>query len=335
MEEGGRDEPGYFRTLFNNSPDGVYLLDAEGVILDVNSRASENLGYDREELLGKTIHEFGTTGGVHPFDRPDEDFEGDGVLTVEGRHTRADGSHYPVEARMVDLDVEGEPRFLAISRDVTALKEHEAALERKNEELEEFATLLSHDLGNLLNIATGNLRLAREEVDNEYLSTVANSLERMDDLLQQVLTLARQGRTIGERTTVQLKELVAERAEGLEHSNIDIAVTGSVSADRDRLAQVVDNLLRNAIEHGGEGVRVEVGDLDNGFYIRDDGPGFPAGDPSELLESGSTTKEDGGGLGLYIVRRIVEAHGWTIDLIDCHGDGARVEIRDMDSVTEE
>jgi signal transduction histidine kinase len=99
-----------------------------------------------------------------------------------------------------------------------------------------------------------------------------------------------------------------------------------VEADRERLQQLVENLVRNAVEHGGEGVTITVGRVEGGFYFEDDGPGIPAGERSAVFDPGYTTKSDGTGLGLHIIEQAATAHGWTVRATAGDGGGARFEI---------
>jgi len=89
---------------------------------------------------------------------------------------------------------------------------------------------------------------------------------------------------------------------------------------------VFENLYRNAIEHGGDGVTIRVGTSNGGFFVEDTGPGIPADERDDVFESGYTTNEDGTGFGLAIVKRVVEAHGWEITVTEGSDGGARFEV---------
>ncbi|MFB6217619.1 MAG: ATP-binding protein [Halobacteriaceae archaeon] len=213
-----------------------------------------------------------------------------------------------------------------------ALERHrqERELERQNERLERFASVVSHDLRNPLSVAKGRLDIARAEHDDENLAAVAGALDRMETLVEDLLALAREGQTVDEVETVDIAA-VAERAwrnVGTGDGDLRVEAAGTLSADGDRLVQVFENLFRNAVEHGGADVTVEVGALDGGegFYVADDGPGIPAGDRDGVFESGYTTRENGTGFGLAIVREIAEAHGWTIGATEGRAGGARFEV---------
>lgn len=99
-----------------------------------------------------------------------------------------------------------------------------------------------------------------------------------------------------------------------------------IRADRSRLSQLLENLMRNAVEHGGSDVTVTVGELDGGFYVEDDGVGIPEAERETVFEMGYSTSDEGTGFGLAIVKRITEAHGWDIRVTDGANGGTRFEI---------
>ena len=200
-------------------------------------------------------------------------------------------------------------------------------LRRQNERLEQFASVVSHDLRNPLAVADGWLDLARDGHEEGF-DRVADALDRMEQLIDDVLTLARDGSDIGDTEPVPV-ERVAEDAWSRVNTR-DAALTvesvGEVSADEGRLASVFENLFRNAVEHGGGDVAITVGSLPSGFYVADDGPGLPDGGSPELFEWGNTTEDDGSGLGLAIVSTVAEAHGWAVTATESTDGGARFEF---------
>jgi signal transduction histidine kinase len=254
-------------------------------------------------------------------------------------------------------------------------------LARKNERLEEFASIVSHDLRNPLNVLQGSLDLAEETGDPEQFAACRRAADRMEGLIDDVLTLARQGETVEDPLRVRLAGIVEEgwasvRTDG---ATLRTETDRTVLADESRLRRIIENLVRNsvehsstgsrtqsgdavehgarrasardargdsvehsstgsrnraspddAVEHGSGSVTVIVGDLDDGFYVEDDGPGVPAEERERVFDSGYSTSENGTGFGLAIVERIVEAHGWTIDLAESDDGGARFEIRGVE-----
>ena len=203
-------------------------------------------------------------------------------------------------------------------------------LERQNEQLGEFASVISHDLRNPLTVADGFLELANETGDDEFFTKVGNAHDRMDAIIEDVLTLTRQGERIAETTTVGLAAVAEDAWTNVATAEAELAVDedlGTVDADEGRLTQLFENLYRNAIDHAGEDVTVRVGRSPTGFYVEDDGPGIPEDERDSVFDSGYTTGEDGTGLGLSIVETIATAHEWEIDITDGAEDGARFEIQ--------
>ncbi|MDH5020694.1 hybrid sensor histidine kinase/response regulator [Halobacterium rubrum] len=213
------------------------------------------------------------------------------------------------------------------------LRSRTEALERQNARLEEFATIVSHDLRAPLNVADGRLELAAEDCDSEHIQVVQRSLDRMDALITDTLALARQGQLVTDTESVSVGSVAEECWGRLTTGDAELEVVegGTVAADPQRLQQVVENLARNAIEHGGSGVNVRVGVTDDGFYVADDGPGIPAADRVEVFERGFTTSDDGTGYGLAIVAEIADAHGWSVSVGDSDSGGARIDVVTADS----
>jgi signal transduction histidine kinase len=84
------------------------------------------------------------------------------------------------------------------------------------------------------------------------------------------------------------------------------------------------------VDHAGVSVTVRVGPIENGFYIEDDGQGIPETDRERIFDHGYTTREEGIGYGLSIVRSIIDAHGWEITATEAAHGGARFEVSDVD-----
>ena len=234
-------------------------------------------------------------------------------------------------------------KLLAVNVETALDKaEREHALQVKNDRLEEFIGIVSHDLQNPLTVADGNLTLARAERDSEELSQVADALDRMETLIDELLTLAEQGYVVEDRTSLDLSAVAHEAWSNVHtpEATLDVDGTASIFGDEARLLQVFENLFRNAIDHAGADVTIRVGPLErlhtstrvsaadhnDGFYVMDDGPGIPDDEQAAVFESGHSST--GTGLGLAIVKRIVEAHGWHISAGDAVNDGARFEITD-------
>jgi signal transduction histidine kinase len=152
----------------------------------------------------------------------------------------------------------------------------------------------------------------------------------MNEMIDELLVLAREGQEISETETIDLAALVEEcwSLVSTHGATISVTANATIRADRGRLQQLFENLFRNAIEHGGENVTVRVGALsaEDGIYIEDDGSGIPEDDRNQIFEDGYSTGESSTGFGLAIVNQIVEAHGWGVCATHSADGGARFEI---------
>ncbi|WP_254761918.1 hybrid sensor histidine kinase/response regulator [Natrinema marinum] len=206
-----------------------------------------------------------------------------------------------------------------------------AELERQNDRLDAFASTVSHDLRNPLTLAAGHLENIAPHVAEEgerYREEIAWALERMNDLIESVLALARSGQRLTETEPVAL-DAVVDRAHRTVDPDLDLVRDESLptlEADDDRLLVLFENVFRNAREHAGPDVTVTIEATDDGFAVADDGPGAPPAERDDILESGYTTAADGTGFGLAIVTEVVEAHGWSIAVEESEHGGLRLAV---------
>ncbi|PAU84337.1 histidine kinase [Halorubrum salipaludis] len=233
------------------------------------------------------------------------------------------------------------------------LHERSAELERQNDRLAEFASVVSHDLRNPLNVAQGRVELARDECDSEHLDAVAGAHERMDTLIADLLTLAREGERVSETRPVRLSAVVESCWQTVETADATLTVESDLwlRADESRLRQLVENLVRNAVEHGGDDVSITVGALGGeetdgeagaggeaadevGFFVEDDGPGIPAADRDQVFDAGYSTSQEGTGFGLRIVEQVATAHGWSVRVAEGRDGGARFEVTGVERAEE-
>lgn len=332
----------YQEAIIESANEWINVLDAEGNVVVWNPAAAEISGYSAEEVVGH--------GRIWEWLYPDEAYRQEilghvedilqddkSVTEFETTIRRKDGERRIISwysQRIAYGDGEGKSS-VAIGRDVTERKcrireiERQATeLEAQNERLEQFTSIVSHDLRNPLNVADGSLELAREECESEYLDDVQYSLDRMNDLVDDLLTLARKGHSGDTPEPVDLAELATACWYHVETGDATLETPADLRfmADRSRLQQLLENLVRNAVEHGGEDVTVTVGTCDGGFYVADDGPGIPPGNHERVFEVGFSTNRDGTGLGLSIVEQVADAHGWDVRITEGSTGGARIEI---------
>jgi two-component system sensor kinase FixL len=325
----------FFRSLVENGSDAIVSIDASSTIIYANQSVERIFGYDPEELIGEklTVLMPGRFHGEH-FDAFDRYLDtGERSLdwnAVELPAEHRDGHEIPLSITFEEHSYEGKRVFSGIVRDISDRVEREARLERQNERLERFASIVSHDLRNPLQTARATLAVARAG-ETEALEELDGVFDRMEALIGDVLTLAKQGRDVGETAPVDLGSVVesAWSTAGTRAATLDVADDlPALSADRERLRALLENLLRNAVEHAGEDVTVRVGTLEQGagFYLEDDGPGFGDADTDMLFEYGYTTDESGTGFGLSIVDEVARAHGWTVVATTGGDGGARFEV---------
>lgn len=153
----------------------------------------------------------------------------------------------------------------------------------------------------------------------------------MEALVDDTLTLAREGKDIDESESVPVEALVEDARTSVDGVELIVeSGLGTLAGAEERLCRVFENLFRNAREHGGEGTTVRVGPLPDGFFVEDDGPGIPAGERKRVFESGYSTAAEGTGFGLAIVEEAIEAHGWQVGAVEGTNGGARFEITGVD-----
>jgi PAS domain S-box-containing protein len=329
-----------FRHFVRHSTDIINVIDESGTTRYVSPSVTRVLGYEPEEQVGVSPFDY-----VHP-DDVDEvlaEFERGRsepgyTTTVEYRFRHADGHWVWIESRGQSLPdapmLEGS--VVVNSRDVTDRRETEARLRRKNEQLEAVTSIVSHDLRNPLSVATGHLELAAEECDSDHLGKDADAHDRIRSFVEDLLTAAGEGVTLAAPTDLALPAVTGEAWGTVDTGKATLVCEADdrIVADRHRLAQLFENLYRNAVEHAGPAVNVTVDDLPDGFVVADDGPGIPVDDPERLFHFGVSGDGSGTGLGLYIVEQVASAHGWTVDVAEGTDGGTRFEITGVERPVE-
>jgi signal transduction histidine kinase len=212
------------------------------------------------------------------------------------------------------------------------------------------ASVVSHELRNPLDVAKTRLRAGRELDEDAHFDNVERAHDRMERIIQDVLTLARGEDVVDPDETVALGRLAESAWETVETGEATLTVADPLPttvADPDRVSRLFENLFRNSVEHGTTGsadatagtdgtggVSVTVGRLSDpptdGFYVADDGSGLPASARERAFEPGYSSDDHGTGLGLAIVERIADLHGWSSAVTNAESGGARVEIREVE-----
>lgn len=325
------------------SPAAVVVLDGEGNIVRSNGLAETTLGLSKAELAERTFDD----SDWHIVDEDGEPVSedalpfrrvaatGEPVYDVEHGVRRPDGETIWLSINAAPLwdDDASTERVVAVLSDESNRKVRERQQAETIRQLEGMGRVLSHDLGNALNIAQGRLELARETGDDDHLQAVDDSLERAVDILTDLTGAIKAGSVVDEVGPVDAGD-VFERAWATQQTGDATRAVGGpipVLADEMALLRIFENLVRNALEHGGETVTVTVGALPSGFYVADDGVGIAAEDRTRVFEPGYTSKAGGTGIGLPSIRQIALAHGWETRLAESEAGGARFEFTNVDA----
>ncbi|GGN97757.1 hybrid sensor histidine kinase/response regulator [Haloarcula pellucida] len=327
-----------YETIVEAVDDPVYTLDDDGVFTFVNEAIEPMTGYSPEELVGEHIGVVMTDEGLERGeqiiqDLLDDDDANSGTLEMD--IVTRDGERIPSENNMALLPApDGEFAGTAgVIRDIAERKERE-------ERLAEFASVVSHDLRNPLNVVQGRLTLAEETGDIDHLGDAAGAADRMERLIEDLLSLARQGETVGTTEQVDLRTTAEQAWANVDTggATLDCAATTTVEADPARLRELLENLFRNSVEHGAD-TGSETADLTvtvdtmadgastAGFVVADDGRGIPPATREKIFERGYTSSNHGTGFGLAIVEDIATAHGWSVEATESATGGARFEFR--------
>ena len=327
----------------DNASDPIFNLDAEGRFTLFNRAAETLSGYWREEMLGRPY-----TDLFCP-----EYHEGIAELLAQARHERSrpyeaelrakDGERIPVEIRLAPLYRDGQGVGVqVIARDIRERKQ----LEQMRED---FIASVSHDLRTPLASITGFTEVLLSEapgplteVQQEFLDIIAESGERLLKLVNQILDVSKldSGRFELHPASVDLRPMVASLIDQLrplatkKQIALEVEIAPdlpTITADPDRLERVLTNLLSNAVKFTPEGGSVRVRLTRNGESVRcevsDTGIGIPAEDLPHLFErfrrasNAQKRRVKGTGLGLYISKAIVEAHGGEIGVESRLGEG--------------
>jgi len=327
-----------YRRLVEAAPVAIVTCDADGRIVFANGAAAEQIGV-RDGLVGKSAIQL-----VHSDDR---DAVADRLRSVlekrepfsatEVRIRTDDGETRHVIATGVPITDDGEPAAQFVMTDITARKRYEerlnetvAELERSNQRLDSFASMLAHELRNPLNVAGIYLqRIATD--DSDAVERVADALDRIESMIDVLLVLAKGSDAVDTDQAVSIADAATDAWEtsAPETAALEVETERVVRADESQLRHLLENVFRNAVEHGGDGgVTVRVGDVEGGFYVADDGPGIPEAQREVVFDAGYTT-DDGLGLGLTFVAQLAEAYGWDREVTESEAGGARFEFTDV------
>lgn len=349
----GQDAAELFRLAVEASPAGIVLTDETGHISLVNGQVEASLGWRRDELIGQPIevlvpdrarerhvHERAAYGAF-PERRP---MGARRILLAR----RKDGTECAVEIGLNPIATPHGVRVLAVLVDLSEkqlaasrAERTQRKLDRANLDLDQFAYIASHDLraplraiANLASWIVEDLGADTPPTVASHVSRLKGRITRMERLIDGLLEFARAGRTAAESTSVDTAELTRNAVALLgPRDGMATVVDGSlpvIVAPGVRIEQVIRNLLDNAYKHHDrdEG-KVVVGCRERPecfeFYVADDGPGIPAEHHERVFQPFQTLRPrddvEGSGLGLALVRKILESHGGRIWVDPAEGRG--------------
>ncbi|HET9831110.1 MAG TPA: PAS domain S-box protein [Vicinamibacterales bacterium] len=335
-----RESEQQLQSYIDQAGDGIYVLDGDtGRILNANTRAIQMTGYTREELLRLAAADIESDHDqlfiADSFERARN-----GVVVVEGRHRRKDGSTFPVEINITSLAPTPPHRILAIVRDASERKRQEQERADESRRKDEFLAFLGHELRNPLAaihtaiqvISSGGSPKQREKMEEIISRQTALMRRLVDDLLEHERIT--HGHIELKLSRVDLAECL-QRAAAAVQSTVDGRSQTLVlrlpsepvqfMADGARLEQILGNLLTNASKYSRSGGTIELsGDRAGDFVVircADNGQGVPAEYQKKIFEPfarGLKTElgygEASVGLGLALVKQLTELHGGTVSV---------------------
>jgi PAS domain S-box-containing protein len=346
------------RVFLRNASDGVHILDADGIVLEVSDSFCEMLGYTREELIGAHISLWDQTWSREELKGVVmEQILNKGRSVFETRHRRRDGSHFCVEVTGHGLELDGRPALFNSARDITERKRLEEAHLRA-QKLESLGTLtggIAHDFNNILTAIRGNAELAAQDVGPAHaaaqsLDEIRKAGARASELVRRITAFGRPRDTrpeavdLGAVVDEVLKLLRSTLPAGISLSTNFDAGTPHVMADAGQVHEAIVNLTTNAayaigpragtIEYRLEPAQVDQGfahsvaGLEPGRYARlavaDSGSGMHAATMERIFDAFFTTKPvgEGAGLGLSMVHGIMKSHRGAILVSSTPGAGS-------------
>jgi len=347
-EQALRESEERYRSIVNTAHEGIYVLDADGKISFLNRQLAKMLGYRVEEMDGKLLVDFIDDLTVVETFREKSTDKQENKLSHDFRFRhKSNEEFWGMISSSAIYDNDGKSAgALGMVIDVTERKKAELALKHANDEFKAFIDTVSHDLKNPIMSIEGfcNLLLRKygDKLDDKgrgYLQVIGAGAIRMGHLVSDLLELSKIGQVVPNLKSVDCSDLVNEVVSNLrgrlEESGIELVIAQTfptIYCDAERMHQVFENLLTNAIRfaRNAEKPKIDVGYEDVGdhyrFYVRDYGVGI---DPKyhrrifllfqRISEEGN---EDGTGLGLTIVERLVRQHDGTIWVESKREEGA-------------
>lgn len=337
-----------FRGLFDASPYGLMIINDAGVIVMVNKVLARSLGYSQAELIDQPLHILLPDRYRHGHGALMSNYAqtGESRMMGQGRDLTAlhhDGTEVPVEIGLSRVRWQRQQMTLAAVSDISVRKHLELALRQANANLEEFTYVASHDLrsplrgiADLMEWIAADLGEDAPANVTKNLTRVQQRIERMEHLIDDLLSYARAGQAATQYSQIDMLDLAQEIVElqpvppGFE-IQLDVHIA-PFQATRTPLETALRNLISNAVKHHDKTsglIRVVAHEDDSYCVVSvvDDGPGVPPASKErifKLFQTLTANQRGGSGIGLALTKRVVEVHGGRIELISpvANGRGA-------------
>ena len=339
-----------YRALTEAANDVIVTIDDTNTICSINPAVRDVFGYPPEEVVGNSLTVLMPDELAEQHRKALARYLKTGERTLNWEYVELPGEHatgeqIPLAISFSEVDYHGGHFFTGIIRDISERKKIEEQLKESNERLEQFASAISHDLQEPLRMVTSYLRLIErryaDELDEdgrEFIDFAVDGAERMRDMIDALLGYSRVETRGDPFRVVDLNTVLADVRQNLQVKieETDAEITAEdlpqVSGDRSQLDQVFQNLIANAIEYSGKTpprihIAAEQTTTDDKWTIsvQDEGVGIPPGDNDrifEVFQSLQGYEEAGTGIGLALVKRIVERHDGEIWVDSEPGEGA-------------
>jgi|GEM_PF-1736286 len=343
------EELSQFKFINDYSTDSKFLCDSRGHFVYVNKVACEVLGYTETELLRMSVWDVDPNYTEASTLETHQDILNGSRMVVQTTHLTKSGKLIPVEVLVSPYRLNGEYFFFGTARDVTHRLETEQKLKNANWELNQFATVASHDLRAPLRLISNYLQLlsdrARDRLDSESRSYISISIEnakRLQLLIESLLKLSQDSWDQNSLQPVDLSDVVSQALRNLTsettkwHTPVTVDSLPTVYGNPTSLILVFQNLIENALKYNtSEQPHVRISaNLDHRnrwvIALEDNGIGIEAKflncifEPFRRLHS--SRKYPGSGIGLATVKRVIEKHGWKIRAESNHGRGTTFYI---------
>jgi len=327
------------RKLINQSLDSMndifFVIDKKGNINKVNSSGLKCIisisNYSEQDIGEINIRDIFPQSQIEQINKSLNSVN-------KGNHVRFNIEAQTNQNEPLELEIKISPLYneknkiigiVGMARDVTEENEYKRKLKDKNKKLDKFAKIISHDIRNPTSIAKGNLNLhINNNGSTDELETTLKSINRIENILEDVLYITKLNTEKLEKENITLQSVVNKCWNNLEVGNSKLKInTDKIIPQNKKLSsRLFENLFKNSIEHGGDNVIITIGEINNGFYVEDNGEGIPKDKRDKIFNQNYSTSETGEGLGLSIVEHVCDVHGWTITITESKTGGARFEI---------